>query len=317
MNKLLMLVALALALTFGFGGQASATPLGHRFCEQPLTSPEELATKLDRSLAIDPTGNRALEGCRANPLDFLDAWKYEQTGVTQVSELPAFVRRFVEVETEPGLVIPSACVRVDGNGVVVKCEHRQRHPGEKVYGIDGVAFLLEDCVNPINLQLEDVVVTGHSCVEVVFYTKAASNVRIAHMDDVPAPSTCLLLEGPGYGEPLRGLPQDCPDRYMRVIEGREVDITCSWRDDERANSRLLNRRVQVQNISGSFVAKGEGWNTLTLPYQAMNGAVVICYELPDGTVVALGVRRHDYVNGVATIPADMVYGPNPAVYRGN
>jgi len=234
MNKLLMLVALALALTFGFGEQASATPLGHRFCEQPLTSPEELATKLDRSLAIDPTGNRALEGCRANPLDFLEAWKYEQTGVTQVSELPGFVRRFEEVEIEPGLVIPSACVRVDGNGVVIKCEHRQRHPGEEVYGIDGVAFLLEDCVNPINLQLEDVVVTGPACVEYRFWTDAGQTiVRIAHMDDVPLPSTCLLLEGPGYGEPLRGLPQDCPDRYMRVIEGREVQITCSWRDDER------------------------------------------------------------------------------------
>lgn len=317
MNKLLMLVALALALTFGFGGQASATPLGHAFCQEGLGSPEELASKMDRSLAIDPTGNRALEGCRANPLDFLDAWKYEQTGVTQVSELPAFVRRFVEVETEPGLVIPSACIRSDGNGVVIKCENRQRHPGEKVYGIGGVAFLLEDCVNPINLQLEDVIVTGPACVEVVFPTEAGSNVRIAHMDRVPLPATCLLLEGPGYGETLRGLPQDCPDHNMRVIEGREVQIRCSWQDDERENSRLLGYPAQVQNVSGSFVAKGEGWNTLTLPYQAMNGSVVICYKLPDGTVVTLGVRREDYVNGVATIPASMVYGPNPAVYRGN
>jgi len=317
MNKLLTLLALALALTLGCGAVAEASPIGHRFCEQPLTSPEALAAKLDQSLAIDPTGNRALEGCRATPLDFLQAWENEETGVTQVSELPALVRRFVEVETQPGLVIPSACIRQDGNGVITKCEQRQRHANEKVYGINGAALLMGDCVNPINLLLEAVVVTLSPCVRVDFPTQPGSDVRIAYIDRVALPSRCLLLEGPGAGEPMRGLPQECPNEYEKMIGDRKVTVSCSWREDERAVSRLLGFRAEVQNLSGSFRARGAGINSLTLPREALNGEVVICYVLPDGTVVTLGLRREDYVNGVATIPTNMVYGNSPAVYRGN
>ncbi len=318
MNKphLLAPLALALALTFGFGATAEASPIGHRFCEKPL-APAELAEKLERSLQSDPTGNRPLDGCRAKPLDFLEAWENEETGVTEVSELPALVRRLVEVETTPGLIIPSACIRQDGNGVITKCEPRLRHPSEKVYGINGVALLMGDCVNPINLKIEPVVVTLSPCVRIEFPTQVGSDVKIAYIDRVALPSRCLLLEGPGAGETMRGLPQECPNTYERMIGDRKVTVSCSWREVEQAVSRLLGFRAQVQNLSGSFRARGAGTNVLTLPREALNGEVAICYVLPDGRVVTLGVRREDYVGGVATLPPAMVYGPNPALYRGN
>jgi len=302
------LAALALSFIFG-GGVAEASPQGQKFCERSHT-PSQLEAKVVRSLQSDPTGNKNLEGCNANPLDFVEAWKND-TDIRKVSELPAFVRGFVVIDLPPGQKVWSACVRNDFNGVIIRCVERTLAPGEHAYGRDGVALLLEGCVNPVNLAVEEIVVAANPCVKVVFPGRKGGAIRIAYIDQKALPSTCLLLERSGVKESLRGIPQECPDSYDKVINGRKVRIACTWEPVELAASEHLGFQAEVQNVAGSFYAKGDGSNTLTLPREALNGETAICYELADGTFVTYGVRGKHFVNGVATITDGHVFHSAP------
>ena len=166
-------------------------------------------------------------------------------------------------------------------------------------------------MNPVNLAIQEFVVAGNPCPKIVFPGRNGRAIRIAYIDQKELPSTCLLLERSGVKEGMRGIPQECPDSYDKVIRGRKVHIACTWEPVEVAASELLGFQAEVQNVAGSFYARGDGSNTLYLPPEALNGETAICYELPDGTFVTYGVRGKHFVNGVATITDAQVFHSAP------
>lgn len=303
-------VTLALSPVMGaaFGdGAALAAPKYHKFCEKPM-KPPELKAKMERSLAIDPSGNRKLEGCRANPRDFLDAWENEINTPKTVAGLPEFVGRFTEIDVPAGQKIYSSGMRTDGNGVVRRAVERAPHANEAVYGIGDEPYLMEDCTNPINMTVDAAEVMGSPCVEVTFPAwirpkdVGGGAVRIAYIAAEGLPGKCLELSGPGVPNgSQRGIPTECKDDYTKFVNGRKVRVVCDWTDAEAEVSRLLGVKSEVQNVSGSFFPRANGRNTLKLPREAMDGITAICWEFPDGTFIAVGVTRDDFVNNVATI----------------
>lgn len=311
-------LALAVALSplsgWVYGdGEAKAAIQGHKFCETPL-APAELKVRLERSLAADPSGNRKLEGCRANPLDFLEAWKNEQDAPKRIADLSGFVARFTVMNVEPGQMYWAACIRQDGNGVIVRCVQRTLEPGEKVYGINGVAYLYGNCVNPINLAVAEVVV-GMDCLPIKFPGKPFSKevgggaIRLAYVGPKALPSKCLTLTRAGVAEPMRGIPNECPpDTYSRkTIDGRTIRVVCDWTDVEIEASRILGVKAEVQNVSGSFYPVAEGENILVIHPEALNGITAFCYEMPDGTFVTYGIERKHFVDGVAVLKPETVF----------
>lgn len=317
MKKLYGAIFALVLLTFGGAHEAKASPIGHRFCEEKMPPPPELKARVERSLARDSTGNSPIEGCRGKPIDLLQGWKVDAPAMT-VADLPEFIGRFVEVKVDPALTIWSACLREDFNGVILHCQPRMVNPGEKVYGIDGHAYILEFCTNPINADvLEEVVVQANDCLTILFPTRndqpgtQGRPVRIAQMGVRPVQDRCLMLEVAGAAEAFRGVPQLCPDSYIRLIEGRKVKISCDWTDVEtKARTVLQNGKVRIQNVSGSFYSLATGMNRLTIHRSAFrDGMVWICWELPNGKFRTLGVLEEHFVNGVATIPYEMIYGP--------
>lgn len=307
-----ILFGLILALSVLFGGGAALASPGHKFCEQPFT-PAQLADRVDRSMELDSTGNRPMAGCRANPLDLMKAWQNEHKVPTDIAQLSAWLRRFTEIKVEPGQKLYSACIREDGNGVITRCVERTLHQGEKAWGIGDEIYLLGDCVNPVNLAVEAIVAVGmpDPCVTLEFVgSKLPMNlgggaIRLAHVGPKPLPSTCLEFR-PAGGEASRGLPRECPDTFQKVINGRNVKISCSWAEVEGAVSQKLGVQSEVQNVSGSFYPRATGMNYLTLPREVMAAFMAVCYELPDGTFVTVGVKRNDWVNGVATITDETI-----------
>ncbi|HEX2792755.1 MAG TPA: hypothetical protein VHO23_03515 [Candidatus Paceibacterota bacterium] len=303
------LFGLVLALSFLFGGAALADP-GHKFCEKPLT-PQEAADRMDRSLELDPSGNRPMAGCRANPLDFQKAWENEFQVPKELRQFSNWIRSFTEMTVEPGQQLYSACIRHDGNGVITRCVTRTLHDGEKAWGIGNEIYLLGDCVNPVNMTIEAAEVTLSPCVTLNFVGSklppelGGGAIRIAHVGPKPLPTKCLELAMAG-GETMRGLPQECPDAYTKVIGGRNMKVVCSWVEVEAAVSKKLGVHSEVQNVSGSFYPRATGMNSLTLPRQVMDAFMAVCYELPDGSFVTVGVDRNDWVNGVATITDETI-----------
>lgn len=313
------ILALALALSplqgWALGdGEARAAIQGHKFCETPL-APAELKARMIRALVADSTGNRKLEGCRANPLDFLKAWEEEEGAPKRVADLPDFIGRFHKIVVPVNQEIWAACIREDGNGVKKRCVKRTRESTEETYGIGTHVYLLEGCVNPVNTTVEPVTVAASPCITIFFPGKpfpkevGGAAIRLGYVGPKDLSAECLLLTRAGVAEPMVGIPNECPpDTYTRkVIGGREVRVVCDWSEVEAEVSRILGVKAEVQNVSGSFYPVLEGQNKLVIHREALNGYTAFCYELPDGTFVTYGVTREHFVDGVATIKSSDVF----------
>ncbi len=316
-HQLLASAALALSLTFGFGTVAQANPIGHKFCEVLMPPPPVFKARVVKAIERDKSGNSPIEGCKGTPRDLLEAWKEDAPPMT-LADLPEFIGRFTEVEVDPSVTIWSACLRDDFNGVILHCQPNAVKDGEKIYGIGGTAYIREFCSNPINADtVEKVIVEANDCLTILFPTRndepgtQGLPVRIAQMGVSPVQPKCLALEVLGDPEVFRGVPQKCPQSYDRMIEGRRVKISCDWSDVEStARTTLHNGKVRVQNVSGSIYSLATGMNKLTIHRSAFkDGMVWICWELPNGKFRTLGVLEEHFVDGVATIPYEMIYGP--------
>jgi hypothetical protein len=320
--------ALALLISFGGAHEAKAAePSGHSFCPAGFSDLEDLAQRMDRALVADPTGEKQvkIEKCHASMLHFLVAFQTIDpgAGLTDVKQLPDYIRSLVVMPTEAGLEYTSSCLKDRPNGVRdvdLGCDTKEIRPGEKVYGNPktGIKVLKQFCANPGAVENPPVVVQAR-CIPYRFPSMPGTPIRVAYIGANPLPGRCYKLQLAGEQAPRFDMPEECPNIFQVKRGDRMVTVVCAWAEVERMVSRLLGFAAKVQNVSLGVIGRGKGTNTLWLPPEAANGAVVVCYQLPNGQYVTLGMRRKDLVDadGGATIPTGMVYGPNPAVYRGN
>jgi len=307
------LAALALSFFGGAGEAKAADPTGHQFCPGGMSGPSELAGRMSRSLAADPSGNTKLEKCHATPYHFLIAFQKLDPGakLTHVSQLPTYIRKLVVTPSEEKVEYFSACLHDRPNGardVVLNCVSRELRSSENRYANPdtGVVVLLQSCVNPGGSQNTLVVETP--CIEVRFPSMGEKTpVRFAYMGRAALPGRCHKYMLAGESRPLYETPEECPDTYQKVVAGRVVTVVCRWDEVEVAVSEKLGYTAEVQNVSGSFYTRAVGTNSWFLPPEALDGESVICWEAKDGTTVTVGVRREDFVNGVAVITKEHVY----------
>ncbi len=305
----LMLVLAPLSLVVSVPQAALAvTPSGHKFCEAGMGSPQQLKQKILAALAKDPTGTKiTLEGCKATAALFLQAFQTTKSGagLKTVNDLAEFLDRLVPITVDANNTFDVSCLWDTANGREVKmeCEQRPLRPGEVVYGDRETRELLimGSCANPGIAVIPPIVVQS-PCIEV----KAPSMgvkvaVRFAYFGDKPLPGKCVALQMAGETQKRFDLPEECPDTYEVMRGGRKVKVVCTWDDVEMAASAKLGKRVQVQNVSGSFYSRADGTNSLFLPAEALEGMTAFCWELADGTVVTVGVSREHFVDRVAAI----------------
>lgn len=322
MNKLMLVssAALALSLLGGLAEKAYAVePAGHSFCKNGMPGGnQELAKKMERSLAADPSGNTKLEGCEATPMEFLAAWQEtdkkerERGGLNTVSQLPAFIRKFVPTTLKQNVEYSSACLYDTAGGgrtVEIGCVVRTARKGEVVYvnPDTGVAALMSSCVNPGGAEIEVVVVTAQKCPRVDFPSMGQGRaIRFAYIGPKRLPGRCHEYRLAGVSEPLYETPEECKNSYEKVVDGRKFKVTCSWDRIEQNSTLIMGKSVEVQNVSGSFVTRADGTNSWYLPPEALEGLATICWEMPDGSFRTVSVADVHYVNGVATISAEFV-----------
>lgn len=318
------LASLALSSFMGASEARAVEPAGHSFCPGGMPGgPEELARKMERSLAADPTGNRKVEGCHAAPIHWLVAFQSDEgdpeAGLTSVSQLPAYVRKLVVMNRPRGDEFRTSCLHEAPNGVLgvtMNCLQRAPRQGEVLYGNPdtGRIVLWSSCVNPGFGPPMDIVVEGPRCIEVRFPSmkglppprQGQVGIRGAYIGPRALPGRCHALLLAGEQDRRHDFPEECPMTSYRVIDGRRVEIICDWREVEGNSSRIMGQRVEVQNVSYSFYAREDGTNSWFLPPEALEGLPSICWELPDGTIVTLSVGRDSFVNGVAIITEEDV-----------
>lgn len=306
----MVVFALALLLLGGVVEKAQAMePAGHSFCKDGVGTTEQLAAKITRALAVDPNGNRKLEGCYATPLHFLIAFQEADpdAGLTSVSQLPGYVRGLVATEVDRTVEYQSSCIHDKPNGgttVVMGCVTREVRHGEVIYSnpTTGKRVMWGGCANPGFAPSMDVVVQAERCIEVRFPSMGrAIPVRGAYIGPRALPGRCHALLLAGETERRHDMPEECRRTFQRMIEGRLVTIVCDWREVEENSTRYMRQPVRVQNVSYSFNTREEGTNRWFLPPEALEGLPTICWEMPDGTFRTLSVGRDSFVNGVATI----------------
>jgi len=316
MKRTLLAIAFALSLSF-FGGavdEAKAMePAGHSFCKDGVGTQDQLAAKIERSLAADSGGNRKLEECYAAPIHFLLAFQQAdpEAGLTSVSQLPAYVRKLVATEVDRTTEYKASCIqeRTRGGDVVnMGCVTRTVREGEVIYSNPDTdtRVLWGACANPGFAETLDVVVVS-DCVPVDFPSMGQGTaIRFGYIGARPLPGRCHALQIAGEAERRYDYPEECPDTYQKTIGNRLVTVVCSWEGAEANSSQILGQRVEVQNASGSFYADADGTNRWVLPPQALEGHPTVCWEFADGTSVSLSVHRGMLVNGVLTITEEMV-----------
>lgn len=313
------LAAFVLALSiFGWSGEAQAVnPTGHSFCRNGMGEKEDFARRMERAIAADPNGNRAVDGCIATPREFLAAYQRirPNANLTSVSQLPAYVRSWQVMQFPAGREFSTSCLQDRSNGtraVVINCLSRTPRAGEVAYGDGEVIIQVSSCGNPGATPIPPRP-PEQACPQIRFPDMAPRTpIRIAFIGRRPLPGRCHQLAISGESQPRDPdhFPEECPDREVREFQGRRMQVVCSWDAVEDAASQLLGYPASVQNVSASFYARANGTNAWDVPPEVYDGEGVVCWELTlsDGRVVwvSIGVRREDFVNGVATITPEHV-----------
>lgn len=299
----------ALSSFMGAREARAMEPAGHSFCPDGIESAEELDRKFTASLAVDPTGNRRLEGCYATPLHFLVAFQQADpgAGLTTVSQLPGYARSLVPMEVDRTVEHRTSCIQDRAGGgtvVVMACVTREVREGEVIYGNPetGAKVLWSGCANPGFTPSLEITIVGEDCIEVRFPSMGdAVPVRGAYIGPRMLPGRCHALLLAGEEERRFDYPEECPDVYQRERADRMVTIVCDWSAAEQNSTRIMGQPVQVQNVSFSFRAREEGTNVWYLPPEALEGLPTLCWELPNGQIIALSVGRQSFVDGVAVV----------------
>jgi len=278
-------------------------PSGESFCPGGIPNGAELARKIEASLAIDPNGGRKLEGCHANPIEFLAAFRLadEGEGLTHVNQLPAYARKLVPTEVDRTLEYQSSCIQVirGVRSVVMGCVTRTVNPGEVIFMNPDTQkkVLWSGCANPGFAPSLDVTIVAEGCIRIkVPPLPVGTKVRGGYIGPRLLPGRCHALRLPGAEDRIFDLPEECP-MGRREREGRLVPIVCDWTDIERNTSRITGQAMRIQNVSYSFIVREEADFDWYLPPEAVEGHAALCFELPNGDIVSFSVSERNYVDG--------------------
>ena len=319
---------LALLSLVGVAGVAQAAdPAGDRFCADGPSN-TVLAQRIEEALKADPSGLRVRpKNCVAVPYSFLVAAQSvdpDEANLKTVADLPAYFRKLRAVKAETSVYYSTSVIHVRPNGsqdVMLGHETREARPGEVIYENPdtGVQVAMGSCSN-IGVERQDDVVVEAECVRIDFPSMSPGKrgnrrmaIRFAHLDTKAVESSgCLKWKYMGDAQTYFETTQECPGVYRRkVIDAggeRMATVVCNWNAVEAAASRDIGHPIKVQNVSGSFYARADGTNSWWLPVSALDGMAVICWEDETGTLRAtVGVKREDFVNGVATVTVEHVH----------
>ncbi|MDB5195414.1 MAG: hypothetical protein JWO84_598 [Parcubacteria group bacterium] len=165
----------------------------YAFCKGGVPSKDELVRRMRKSLDADRNGMQKLEGCHANPVQFLEAFRQgdPEAGLTHVSQLVVYIDGLVEMTPDRDTVYYSSCVMGKTNGpedVKPKCQPQKIAAGVKVYGNPKThrMTLKLDCANPGLVP-----VAPPSCDLIVFEVRREGEHRSHHPVYGPAEdATC-------------------------------------------------------------------------------------------------------------------------------
>ncbi len=280
------------ASVFLTAASSHATPVGDPFL-RGMTSPMELADKIQASLAVDPTGQTIIDSARCNrdgscarPSDYLVMLQESDPSahLGAVADLVPFLRSLVQ-EVAPSGQYWMACLKVNGSKRTpfLHCISRNFAPGEKAW-VDPNSeriVLAQNCTNPVEKPVSE------ACVEVHFWTHPGDQVvRFALLGPEPVSDDCVGVERAGESSFERWWPDECE------LAG------CDFSQD----AVVVGEPVQMM---GSYVPQ-PGEHRLRLPaFVAAQGSlytVVLCLEGPDGQHSdGVSVVPLNYHSGFATV----------------
>lgn len=333
-----MFVALVLSAALVIPGVAEAA-VGKPFLHG-VSSPADLATRIEASLEKNPKGTSMLDPARckrdgscASPIHYLQALQKVDPGahLTNVAQVPEFLRTLQVIDAPAGKYWIS-CLKPTGGSykVEIHCLERSFKVGEKAW-VDkksGVIVLASDCTNVV----EKPVSPKQVCVEIHFTTKTGDTaVRFALLGPANVADDCIGVKKKGATEFERWWRDECPDEH------------CGF----RAPAQVVGQQVR---LIGSYVPE-PGEHVLRLPAFVAEKAslyvTVLCLdrgltvwpEFPkDGYTLAernkyasqreqwitghsdgIGIRWFEYLNTttetkVATVYYTKAEGPTNAPY---
>lgn len=280
------ILATAVAAVLFLTGAAQARPVGNPFL-RGVKSPAELASKVEASLAKDPSGRAIIDderclhgGSCASPDNYLQMFQESDpdAGLVEAAQLPAYLRT-LRVVTAPVGEYWMACLKPTSNGTytpVLHCVSRRFKFGEMAW-IDsrtGRIVLASDCTNPVEKEVPK------KCVEVPFFTKIGdTEVRFALLGPSDIDDDCIAVKRAGATE----FDVDWEDECVRRGD-------CSFSAAEAITGQRT-RRV------GSYVPE-PGEHILRLPPEvAEKGSLyhtVLCLSRGDHHSDGVGAVWSDY-----------------------
>lgn len=260
---------------------AQAAPRGKPFLKG-VGTPQNLASKVEASLAKDPTGNSVIDHARcgqdgscARPVDYVEMFRLSDPAARPITakELPDFLRT-LRVEEAPRGEYWLACLK-DGKPVL-HCVARRFKPGEKVWvnPQTGRILLAQDCTNPVERPVRA------RCVEVHFTTKLGDDVvRFALLGPAPIASDCYAIKKAGEEE------------WEALWRDECASADCNF----GAVSAVVRQPVQT---IGSYLPE-PGDHILRLPAEAaIRGSLyrtALCLDRGGLHSDGIGVQAQDYV----------------------
>jgi hypothetical protein len=220
-----------------------------------IGSPEELASKIETSLAKNPRGTDIIDmvrcrhdGSCATPANFLQMFQESdpEARLSEVMQVPAFLRT-LEVAPAPEGEYWLSCLKPSGKSAykpVLHCLSRSFKPGEKAW-VDPKTkriVLASDCTNPV----EKPVPKKSGCVKIHFFTKVGDTaVRFALLGPEEVTDACVGVKRAGE--------EDFESLWAKECESMHCDFS--------ADAAVVGQRVQLM---GSY-APAPGEHILRLP----------------------------------------------------
>jgi hypothetical protein len=316
MKYYLFFFALLASIFGGAQGAWAESPSGHAFCpDAPV--PSILSARAADAYKADPTGLKIkIAGCNATMASYLVALQIvdPKAGLTDVSQLSGYFAKLVCKPADRTYDWQTSVLYFLKNGgqdVALGGDTREADVGEQVCSnlATGADVYMGRCGNPGAVKVDRVAVEAR-CLKIISPTMGAGAIkRTAYIGPAPLPGICHSLQRAGVAHLETDYPEDCPmgNTQKTLDDGRVVTQVCNWDADVREVHRLLQVPVKVQNLSTSYrTTVANGVDELIVPVTVKDGAVTICWTLPNGQVIAMFVRAADYRNGVATITPEIV-----------
>lgn len=285
-------------LIFGWAAAVNGAE-GNPFFKN-LKDPQELATYVEASLALDPTGHKMLDPTRcvgkaknrdgscARPVDYLKMFRYAdpEARLKDVGELPAYLRSLVVEKAPSGKYLMAGLIpdKKSSSKWSPKLDFLEREfkPGETAWKNPrtGRLVLAQDCSNPISRPVDQSKRDG-ACAFVHFYTKenhAVVRFKQYGPEDV-SEHECTGLMKEGESEFGKAFVDEC------------YDPNCGF----SGFSKMIGEEGWK---AGSFKPKA-GLHVLRLPmtvaYTDSKYRVAFCVEREGKSSCTIGVRWFDYL----------------------